>query len=138
MKVLMEAVMERGVGCGVAVGRIVGLAGIGSFAVGIEDFEFVVGIVAGSGSVVGTADFDFVGSVDLSFVGIVYSGFAVKTVYSGSAAGTEVDSGSTVGIEGSVGIADSDSVDDAADLERSSVESVTVVVEAEQGGHSVA
>src|SRR6202035_1377503 len=98
MKALMEAVMEREVGCGVAVGRIVGLVGIGSFAVGIEDFEFVVGIVVGSGSVVGTADFDFAESVDLSFVGIVYSGFAAKTVYLGSATGTAVDSGSTVGI----------------------------------------
>ena len=138
MKVLMEAVMEREVGCAVGVGRIVGLVGIGSFAVGIEDFEFVVGIVVGSGSV-GTAGFDFVGSADLDFVGIVYSGFVAKTVYLDSAAGTGVDSGSTVGIEGSVGIADSDSVDDAADLERSSVENVTVVVvEAEQGGHSVA
>src|SRR6202035_387802 len=98
MKALMEAVMEREVGCGVAVGRIVGL--------------------------VGTGDFDFAESVDLSFVGIVYSGFAAKTVHLGSATGTAVDSGSTVGIEGSVGIADSDFVDDAAGLERSSVESV--------------
>jgi hypothetical protein len=96
-----------------------------------------VGIV-GSDSVVGTTDFDFVGNADLGFVGIVYSGFVARTVYLGSAAGTGFDSGLTDGIEGSVGIANSDSVDDAAaDLERSSVESV-VVVEVEQDGHSVA